>query len=392
MGRAYAIGRIGIVAAGLLAGAGSAFAGEAYTLTVSAPTSAVTYSFNASAPFSATIAGDPMPVQPPAPAPAVLPSRLKRGTTGFICVFTNNCTSIAANVNETSAFTGTLAGSGSNASTTPQRPTGTYTIAINPGAGTAEARDINLNLVGSTPIVTSASINEFAASPPFCLALGTSTAPACTVFSCAIPSVPLGSVSITSIAVTAPGPAAGTLTPVAGDPASFDFNIPVLATVATTQTFQGSVFPSDPQTVPIVLSGRITRTGQGSGAGATATTSFSASSAPPTNTTPSPLGAQQLLLPADSPLCANVPVIVNLTLTSTSTSVNTSATLNASGPRLRCPADIDTDGVRTVDDIFVFLNLWFASDPRANFDGMGGITIDDIFIFLNAWFAAPFPC
>lgn len=51
-----------------------------------------------------------------------------------------------------------------------------------------------------------------------------------------------------------------------------------------------------------------------------------------------------------------------------------------------CPPDIDSDGARTVGDIFAFLGLWFAGDPRANFDGVGGVGVDDIFVFLSAWF------
>jgi hypothetical protein len=51
------------------------------------------------------------------------------------------------------------------------------------------------------------------------------------------------------------------------------------------------------------------------------------------------------------------------------------------------------------DDIFVFLNLWFAQlsaappvDPAppavsTDFDGSGVIDADDIFTFLNLWFA-----
>lgn len=50
---------------------------------------------------------------------------------------------------------------------------------------------------------------------------------------------------------------------------------------------------------------------------------------------------------------------------------------------------VDVDGITgvTIDDIFFFINLWFAGDSRANFNGDAGITIDDIFLFVNAWFA-----
>jgi hypothetical protein len=52
-----------------------------------------------------------------------------------------------------------------------------------------------------------------------------------------------------------------------------------------------------------------------------------------------------------------------------------------------CPADFDCSGVRTIDDIFVFINAWFSADPRTDVDGVNGVTVDDIFIFLNVWFA-----
>jgi hypothetical protein len=56
-------------------------------------------------------------------------------------------------------------------------------------------------------------------------------------------------------------------------------------------------------------------------------------------------------------------------------------------PAAFCPADFDQNGSRTIDDMFIFINAWFAMNPRADFDGMNGINIDDIFIFINAWFA-----
>jgi hypothetical protein len=51
-----------------------------------------------------------------------------------------------------------------------------------------------------------------------------------------------------------------------------------------------------------------------------------------------------------------------------------------------CAADYNGDGVIQVQDIFDFLNGWFAGDPRADFNG-GGLSVQDIFDFLNSWFA-----
>lgn len=54
--------------------------------------------------------------------------------------------------------------------------------------------------------------------------------------------------------------------------------------------------------------------------------------------------------------------------------------------------DADRNGIVTIDDIFVFLNQWFAQDGRANFDRVGTApTIDDIFQYLNAWFRGSCP-
>lgn len=49
--------------------------------------------------------------------------------------------------------------------------------------------------------------------------------------------------------------------------------------------------------------------------------------------------------------------------------------------------DFDRNGSVDVQDVFAFLNAWFAGSNAANFDGRNGIDIQDIFSFLNAWFA-----
>jgi YVTN family beta-propeller protein len=50
-----------------------------------------------------------------------------------------------------------------------------------------------------------------------------------------------------------------------------------------------------------------------------------------------------------------------------------------------CAADFNGGGL-AVQDIFDFLNAWFAGLPSADFNG-GGLAVQDIFDFLNAWFA-----
>ncbi len=52
-----------------------------------------------------------------------------------------------------------------------------------------------------------------------------------------------------------------------------------------------------------------------------------------------------------------------------------------------CRADFDHNGQLQVQDIFAFLNGWFAGVLAADFDGLNGLQVQDIFAFLNAWFA-----
>ena len=48
------------------------------------------------------------------------------------------------------------------------------------------------------------------------------------------------------------------------------------------------------------------------------------------------------------------------------------------------PADFNASGTLSPQDIFDFLNAWFAADPRADFNG-DGLSPLDIFDFINAW-------
>jgi hypothetical protein len=48
-------------------------------------------------------------------------------------------------------------------------------------------------------------------------------------------------------------------------------------------------------------------------------------------------------------------------------------------------ADYNRDHEVDIQDIFDFLNGWFAGDPAADLDG-DGLSTQDIFSFLNSWF------
>jgi hypothetical protein len=51
-----------------------------------------------------------------------------------------------------------------------------------------------------------------------------------------------------------------------------------------------------------------------------------------------------------------------------------------------CLADFNHSGGLEVQDIFDYLNAWFAGSAAADFNG-GGLAVQDIFDYLNAWFA-----
>jgi probable HAF family extracellular repeat protein len=52
-----------------------------------------------------------------------------------------------------------------------------------------------------------------------------------------------------------------------------------------------------------------------------------------------------------------------------------------------CVPDFNCNGVVNIDDIFIYLNAWFAGNPACDVSGNDIVNIDDIFIFLNLWFA-----
>jgi hypothetical protein len=52
-----------------------------------------------------------------------------------------------------------------------------------------------------------------------------------------------------------------------------------------------------------------------------------------------------------------------------------------------CRADFNTSGSVTVQDIFDFLNAYFASRPAADFNASGAVTVQDIFDYLTAYFS-----
>ncbi|HMN39874.1 MAG TPA: GC-type dockerin domain-anchored protein [Phycisphaerales bacterium] len=52
-----------------------------------------------------------------------------------------------------------------------------------------------------------------------------------------------------------------------------------------------------------------------------------------------------------------------------------------------CLADFNGDDVLSVQDIFDFLNAWFAGSCFADYNHINGLGVQDIFDYLNSWFA-----
>ncbi|MCC6320614.1 MAG: matrixin family metalloprotease [Phycisphaerales bacterium] len=51
-----------------------------------------------------------------------------------------------------------------------------------------------------------------------------------------------------------------------------------------------------------------------------------------------------------------------------------------------CAADFNGVGGVTLQDLFDYLDAWFASDPAADINGAGGVTLQDLFDYLDLWF------
>lgn len=53
---------------------------------------------------------------------------------------------------------------------------------------------------------------------------------------------------------------------------------------------------------------------------------------------------------------------------------------------IACVADINTSGEVSVQDLFEFLAIYFAGEPRADVNGFNGVTVQDLFDYLDAFF------
>lgn len=51
-----------------------------------------------------------------------------------------------------------------------------------------------------------------------------------------------------------------------------------------------------------------------------------------------------------------------------------------------CQLDLTGDRSISIDDLFIFLSLWFSGDARADWNRSRRTEIDDLFLFLNDYF------
>jgi hypothetical protein len=347
-----------------------------YAITITQASSSLTYSFNASVPFGAsgtptvysTLVGENDPMKP-----AAEQTRTHLGL---------SCSGIASTVNDTVHISGAITASGSASGASAPHPGGTFSLGLNTTTGVCRLQDLNINLLASGSISSSASLSNFTYQS-FC-----TVNPSCTAFYLIPITLPLGTVDLTSLlAQQTPGvPDSGTLTPVSGNPNQWNFSVTTTVTVTPTISFSGAPLAADPQQLPMTLAGTVTISGNTATIAASTNLTYS-----PPATAPGPQAPTPFQIPAGSPLCSGINIVLTLNILSSTVTNNTTATLSASGPRFNCKCDTNTNGVVEVQDIFDFLNLWFAGSPLADFNG-GGLSIQDIFDFLNCWFQAPVGC
>lgn len=345
---------------------------DTFAFTVTQNASTVTYNFGVNSPFTGSLIGENDPLKP-----VTERTRTKRFATSF------SCGSFGATQNDPVNISGAIVANGNNSSGTPVvRPSGAFKLGIDTTGNACTLRDFDTNLVASGAVTFVASLNNFTYQS-FC-----TVNPSCNaLFLFAIPSLEVGQASVTGLraAQDAGTSAVGTLTP--GAPNTWTYSVPVTLTITPTITLNGNPLAFDPQVVPAVITGTITRTGNT----ATVTANTSIDASPPVNNTPTPLPATPLMVPATSPLCPSINVLTTLTLTSQTITTTSTVAITAGGVQQLCPCDADGSGTITVADIFEYLNRWFAGDPRADLNG-GGIQTTDLFDFLNCWFSPPQGC
>jgi hypothetical protein len=366
-----------VAALALLAGASAAIGATAYSFTLNQSASTLSYSFSASSPFgssgtpavNSTLMGANNPL-----LPANEQTRIKHPLNAI------QCGTFAAGQNDAINVSGTIDASGSSAMPSTNHPGGTFKLSIDTAAGTCTLQNLNVNLVASGPITATANLDNFVYEP-FC-----AINPSCSAPYLFPISLPIGDVTVPSL-VAAQGAGAsdsGTLTPSGAN--TWNFSVATTLTVTPTILLSGTPLAAAGQQVATTLSGSIVV--NGNTATITATTQLNYN---PPATAPGPQAPTAFTVPASSPLCAGINVILSLNLISSTITNSNTANISATGTRIACACDTNANGSLDVQDIFDYLNLWFAGSPSADFNG-GGLTVQDIFDFLACWFSRPAGC
>ncbi len=344
----------------------AARAADTYTFTITSASSSVGYTASASVPFAGNMTGD---------TTATPPTRTKRGTFSF--PFFVTCGNFTPTTNEPIIISGAIAASGNGMNI---RPTGAFTLSINPATSSSSVRGLSLNLLGTSSATITASLSNFRYET-FCTVNPTCSQPFLTAIS-----LPVGNVTVSQLTAIQPeGAALGTLTPAGAN--TFTFAIPMLVDVNATASLTGAPLPTAPQQVPIVFSGTIVLNGDA----ATVTNTLTVDLAPPATTTPVDLPPTPFSIPTGIPLvCGGPNLLLALTISSSTIAIGATANLTSSGTRILCPCDWNGVGGLTLQDLFDYLNSFFTNTGDFNTDG--ATSVQDIFDFFTCYFARPAGC
>jgi predicted extracellular nuclease len=176
-------------------------------------------------------------------------------------------------------------------------------------------------------------------------------------------------------------PAAGPFT-VTGDFTSIGQGANVPLTLVSGNLYRASVTvaagqAAGPRTIPVTITDALNRS-------ASVNIGFSVSSGCTPTTIVCCRGATCSIVAVAGDCSAPASPVVGTQISSASSCGVSNAPTPATGC---CFADFNKIGGVTIDDIFIYLNAWFATSEFANVGTPGTPNIDDIFIFLNAWFA-----
>ncbi|MBK9128437.1 MAG: hypothetical protein IPM13_11665 [Phycisphaerales bacterium] len=261
-------------------------------------------------------------------------------------------------------------------------PVGGFALTLNPGAGTLSIDNLQIDLLGGSPVALTATITllteTFRTRNPTSLYVG------------GIPiTIPIGQVELSQLTATQEAASgAGTLTPTG--PGTYDFTAAVPVLITSSADFFGTPLEPPPSPGVLALEGQIVISGTTATLTSVQPIAFSQSQEPN-----QPLPAIPLALPTILPPGDTANVILNLVLQTTTFSFNGTNTLVASGQGpAAMPGDMDCDGDVDFDDIDPFVlalggqavyELLYPDCNWLNADcnGDGQVTFDDIDPFVS---------